>query len=78
MNTSSAASRWSVVAAFTVVGAATQIVWLTYAPVTTVAAEHFGVSENAVGWLANLFPLFYRSCGRSASSSSSPSARSSP
>ena len=59
MNTSPAASRWSVVAAFTVVGAATQIVWLTYAPVTTAAAEHFGVSENAVGWLANLFPLFY-------------------
>ena len=38
MNTSPAASRWSVVAAFTVVGAATQIVWLTYAPVTTAAA----------------------------------------
>jgi predicted MFS family arabinose efflux permease len=38
---------------------ATQIVWLTYAPVTTTAAERFGVSENAVGWLANLFPLFY-------------------
>jgi predicted MFS family arabinose efflux permease len=53
------ASRWSVVAAFTVVGAATQMVWLTYAPVTTAAAERFGVSENAVGWLANLFPLFY-------------------
>jgi predicted MFS family arabinose efflux permease len=53
------ASRWSVVAAFTPVGAATQIVWLTYAPVTTSAAERFGVSENAVGWLANLFPLFY-------------------
>lgn len=59
MNTSPAASRWSVVAAFTVVGAATQIVWLTYAPVTTAAAQRFGVSENAVGWLANLFPLFY-------------------
>ena len=59
MNTSPAASRWSVVAAFTVVGAATQIVWLTYAPVTTAAADRFGVSENAVGWLANLFPLFY-------------------
>ena len=59
MNTSPAASRWSVVAAFAVVGAATQLVWLTYAPVTTAAAEHFGVSENAVGWLANLFPLFY-------------------
>ncbi len=56
MNTSSAASRWSVVAAFAVLGAATQIVWLTYAPVTT---QHLGVSENAIGWPANLFPLFY-------------------
>ena len=31
----------------------------TYAPVTTVAARHFGVSETAVGWLANIFPLLY-------------------
>lgn len=54
-----APSRWSAVAAFTLVGAATQVVWLTYAPVTTVAAQQFGVSENAVGWLANLFPLGY-------------------
>jgi len=59
MNSPPAPSRWSVVAAFTLVGAATQIVWLTYAPVTTVAAQQFGVSENAVGWLANIFPLGY-------------------
>lgn len=51
--------RWRVIAAFALVGAATQVVWLTYAPVTTVAAEHFGVSEAAVGWLANMFPLLY-------------------
>ncbi|MEU5407947.1 MFS transporter [Nocardia asteroides] len=50
---------WRVIAAFALVGAATQVVWLTYAPVTTVAAEHFGVSEAAVGWLANMFPLLY-------------------
>ncbi|MGW5575787.1 MFS transporter [Nocardia thailandica] len=51
--------RWRVIIAFALVGAATQLVWLTYAPVTTVAAAHFGVSESAVGWLANMFPLLY-------------------
>lgn len=51
--------RWRVITAFALVGAATQLVWLTYAPVTTVAAAHFGVSESAVGWLANMFPLLY-------------------
>ena len=35
------------------------MVWLTYAPVTTVARRHSAVSETAVGWLANLFPLLY-------------------
>lgn len=45
--------------AYCLVGAANQMVWLTYAPVTTVAAERFSVSETAVGWLANLFPLLY-------------------
>ncbi|WP_280301595.1 MFS transporter, partial [Nocardia neocaledoniensis] len=52
-------NRWRLITAFALVGAATQLVWLTYAPVTTVAAEHFGVSEAAVGWLANMFPLLY-------------------
>ncbi|WP_280340943.1 MFS transporter [Nocardia neocaledoniensis] len=53
------ANRWRLITAFALVGAATQLVWLTYAPVTTVAAAHFGVSEAAVGWLANMFPLLY-------------------
>ena len=35
------------------------MLWLTYAPVTTVAAEHYGVSESAIGWLAEIFPLLY-------------------
>ncbi|GGK42092.1 MFS transporter [Nocardia camponoti] len=52
-------NRWRVIIAFALVGAATQLLWLTYAPVTTVAAEHFGVSESAIGWLANMFPLLY-------------------
>jgi predicted MFS family arabinose efflux permease len=52
-------SSWAVLAAFAVVGAVTQLLWLTYAPVTTAAAHHYGVSEGAIGWLANVFPLFY-------------------
>ena len=52
-------SRWLVIAAFALVGAATQLVWLNFAGVTTVAASRYGVSENAIGWLAQVFPLLY-------------------
>jgi len=52
-------SRWSVIAAFALVGAATQILWLNFAGVTTVAAARYGVSEVAIGWLAQVFPLLY-------------------
>ncbi|MEW2397216.1 MFS transporter [Streptomyces sp. NPDC046862] len=52
-------SRWTAVGAFTLMAAATQVAWLGYAPVTGVAADHFGVSESAVGWLANMFPLWF-------------------
>jgi len=52
-------SRWSAIAAFALVGASTQLVWLNFAGVTTVAAERYGVSENAIGWLAQVFPLLY-------------------
>jgi predicted MFS family arabinose efflux permease len=48
-----------VVGAFALVGAATQILWLNFAGVTTVAADRYGVSENAIGWLAQVFPLLY-------------------
>jgi predicted MFS family arabinose efflux permease len=52
-------SRWSVIAAFSLVGAATQMVWLTFAPVTSVAADRYGVSVSAIGWLANVFVLAF-------------------
>lgn len=52
-------SRWAAIGAFALVGAATQLLWLSFAPVTTVAAEHYGVSETAIGWLAQVFPLLY-------------------
>jgi predicted MFS family arabinose efflux permease len=48
-----------VVAAFSAVGATTQLLWLGFAPITTDAARHYGVSTSAIGWLANVFPLWY-------------------
>jgi len=52
-------NRWGVVAAYAALGAATQVLWLTFAPITTATAQHYGVSEGAVGWLAEIFPLLY-------------------
>ncbi|GAA1697023.1 hypothetical protein GCM10009745_49000 [Kribbella yunnanensis] len=52
-------SRWSAIVGYSLVGAATQLVWLNFAGVTTVAATHYNVSETAIGWLAQVFPLLY-------------------
>ena len=52
-------SRWTAIAGYSLVGAATQLVWLNFAGVTTVAAARYGVSESAIGWLAQVFPLLY-------------------
>jgi predicted MFS family arabinose efflux permease len=53
------APGWQVVAAYTLVCAATQLLWLTYAPITTQTARHYGVSVATVGWLSEIFPLLY-------------------
>ncbi|HUB37202.1 MAG TPA: MFS transporter, partial [Solirubrobacteraceae bacterium] len=50
---------WTVMIAFALVCAATQLLWLTFAAVTTETAHHYGVSVTAVGWLAEIFPLLY-------------------
>ncbi|MHB1537364.1 MAG: MFS transporter [Solirubrobacteraceae bacterium] len=50
---------WRVLAAYGLVAAGTQAIWLTYAPITTQAAHHFGVSVGAIGWLSEMFPLLY-------------------
>ncbi|GLZ38342.1 MFS transporter [Actinokineospora sp. NBRC 105648] len=55
----SPASRWPVVLAFAALGVSTQLCWLAYAATTTATAQHLGVSEQAVGWLANVFPLLF-------------------
>lgn len=54
-----ARNRWDVVVAYAALAAATQVLWLTFAPITTASAEHYGVSEGAIGWLAEIFPLLY-------------------
>jgi len=50
---------WAVLAAYTSVVASTQMLWLTFAPIDTDVARDFGVSKNAIGWLAQVFPLLY-------------------
>jgi predicted MFS family arabinose efflux permease len=50
---------WSVIVAYALVAAATQMLWLTYAAITTDTARRYGVSETAVGWLSEIFPLLY-------------------
>ncbi len=52
-------SGWPQVAAYALVSSANQMLWLTFAPITTVAARHYGVSVATVGWLAEIFPLLY-------------------
>jgi predicted MFS family arabinose efflux permease len=58
-NSIRAGGGWSVIAAYALVCAATQILWLTYAAITTETARRYGVSVSAVGWLAEIFPLMY-------------------
>ena len=55
----SARGGWPLVLCYAAVAGASQLLWLTYAPVTTAAAEHYDVSVSAIGWLANVFPLLY-------------------
>jgi predicted MFS family arabinose efflux permease len=52
-------SRWGVITAFSLVAAATQMIWLAFTPLTTVAAQRYGVSATAIGWLANVFVLVF-------------------
>lgn len=52
-------SGWRVIVAYSLVCAATQVLWLTFAAITTETAHHYGVSVGAVGWLAEIFPLLY-------------------
>ncbi|MFL6080509.1 MAG: MFS transporter [Ornithinibacter sp.] len=52
-------ARWALLSAFAALVASTQILWLSFAPVTTRAADALGVSEGAIGDLAVVNPVLY-------------------
>ena len=52
-------SRWAILAAYGLLAAATQMLWITFAPITTQVAGMLHASVGAVGNLAAIFPLIY-------------------
>ena len=54
-----AGGGWRVVAAYSALAAVTQMLWLTFAAITTDSAHHYHVSVTAIGWLSEIFPLLY-------------------
>jgi len=52
-------SRWAVLGAFALLVTATQVLWLTFAPITPEAHNALGVSEGAIGDLAVVNPLVF-------------------
>lgn len=50
---------WVAIGAFGFLLAATQVLWLTYAPITSQAHQVLGVSEGAVGDLAVVVPVLF-------------------
>lgn len=61
-------NRWVILAGYGLLAACSQLLWLSYAPITTQAHRVMGVSVGAVGDLAGIFPLMYvvlaLPCGR--------------
>ncbi len=51
--------RWVVLVLFMLVGLMTQIIWITFAPITTEVATQYGVSTNAIIMLAMVFMIAY-------------------
>jgi predicted MFS family arabinose efflux permease len=52
-------NRWGILAGYGLLAGCTQLLWLTYAPITTQVHHAMGVSEGAAGDLAGIFPLMY-------------------
>jgi MFS family permease len=51
--------RWVVLLVFMVVVAINQLLWITFAPITTDAVQYYGVSELSIGLLSLSFMLVY-------------------
>jgi MFS family permease len=52
-------ARWSVLAAFAFMASVTQLLWLSFAPITGPAAKFFGKSDFMVGLLSMVFMIVY-------------------
>ncbi len=52
-------SPWVILAGYGMLAACTQLLWLTFSPITSGTHHALGVSEGAVGDLAGIFPLMY-------------------
>jgi predicted MFS family arabinose efflux permease len=52
-------NRWAILTGYGLLAGCTQLLWLTYAPITTQVHHAMGVSEGAAGDLAGIFPLMY-------------------
>jgi MFS family permease len=51
--------RWAVMLAFMAVAAINQLLWITYAPVTSDAASYYGVSTLSIGLLSMSFMIVF-------------------
>ena len=51
--------RWVVLVVFMGVIAANQLAWITFAPITSVAAKYYGVSDLSIGLLSMSFMIVY-------------------
>lgn len=52
-------SRWAPLAGFVLVSSANQMAWLTFAPLASGAAQHYGTSDSTIALLSEVFPLVY-------------------
>ena len=61
-------NRWAILAGYGLLAACSQLLWLSFAPITTQTHRVMGVSVGAAGDLAAIFPLMYvilaLPCGR--------------
>jgi len=53
------AYRWVVLAVFALANLAIQILWICYAPISTLAVKYYGVSQLQIGMLAMVFMIVY-------------------
>ncbi|HVP91314.1 MAG TPA: MFS transporter [Terriglobales bacterium] len=51
--------RWLVLASFVLIALMTQVLWITFAPITSAAAKFYGTSDLQIGLLSMIFMVVY-------------------